>query len=346
MPHAIITGRKPEGERRNEGSKPSRARNGARTAFRIRVGTVAFAVGAILTVMCLASGCAAQGKKAHGVVIAVSILPQRYFLERVGGDRVTALVLVGPGQNPHSYEPTPRQMASLAEARAWIKSGTDFELSLEPKIKRQFPALRVVDGTAGVSFRELEAHSHEGEEAGHDDLAVDLNIDRHTWLGREPAKIMARWIRDTLVAVDPDGEALYRKNCDALLADIEAEYESLKARLAPLAGSKVFVFHPSFGYFLDEFSIAQEAVETGGKEPTARALAEMIEEARADKPAAIFVQAQFPSSAAKKVADSVGAKVIPLDPLAPDWLENVERIGAALEKNAGGAARGAKGSGE
>ena len=71
-------------------------------------------------------------------------------------------------------------------------------------------------------------------------------------------------------------------------------------------------------------------METGGKEPTARHLAELIDEARADRPAAIFVQAQFPASAAKTVADAIGAAVIPLDPLAPDWLDNVKRIGETL----------------
>jgi len=308
---------------------------------------VAFAAAAILALAAPLAGCAAKEKGAHGIVVAVSILPQQYFLERIGGNRVTALVLVGPGQNPHSYEPTPRQMASLSGARAWIKSGTDFELALEPKIRGQYPALRIVDGTAGVAFRALEKHSHDGEGAERDDdepaagaaepngaMPADLNIDRHTWLGREPAKIMAGWIRDTLTAIDPDGADLYRSNCAALVADIDREFDELKTRLAPLAGSKVFVFHPSFGYFLDEFGIKQEAVETGGKEPTAQALARLIDEAKQDKPAAIFVQAQFPVNAAEKIADSVGAKVVPLDPLAPDWLDNVKRIGDALEKNA------------
>ena len=307
---------------------------------------VAIAVAILFGATASLTGCAAKEKGAQGIVVAVSILPQQYFLERIGGNRVTALVLVGPGQNPHSYEPTPRQMASLSGARAWIKSGTDFELALEPKIRSQYPALRVVDGTAGVAFRELEKHSHEGEGEDHDDdapvagksesdgaMPTELNIDRHTWLGREPAKIMAGWIRDTLNAIDPDGADLYRANCASLVADIDREFDGLKTRLAPLEGTKVFVFHPSFGYFLDEFGIAQEAVETGGKEPTAQALAKLIDEAKRDKPAAIFVQAQFPVSAAKKIADTVGAKVVPLDPLALDWLDNVERIGDALEKN-------------
>jgi zinc transport system substrate-binding protein len=320
--------------------------SGSRAHLRAGIGAAIMAA-ALFAMTAPVMGCAAKAKGAHGIVVAVSILPQQYFLERIGGDRVTALVLVGPGQNPHSYEPTPRQMASLAGARAWIKSGTDFELALEPKIRSQYPALRIVDGTAGVAFRELEKHSHEGEGADHDDdepavgntgtdgaMPADLNIDRHTWLGREPAKIMAGWVRDTLIAIDPDGADLYRTNCAALVADIDREFDELKTRLAPLSGSKVFVFHPSFGYFLDEFGIKQEAVETGGKEPTAQALARLIDEAKRDKPSAIFVQAQFPVSAAKKIADAVGAKVVSLDPLAPDWLDNVKRIGDALEKNA------------
>lgn len=281
-----------------------------------------------------ATGCKPMEKKAPGIVIAVSILPQEYFLERIGGDRVTALVLVGPGQNPHSYEPTPRQMAALAHARAWVKSGTDFEIALEPKIRMQYPSLGIVDGTAGVFFRTLEAHAHEGEESPQAEDELDSNIDRHSWLGREPSKIMAGWIRDTLISIDPNGTDLYRENCEKLVADIDREFDSLKVRLAALEGSTVFVFHPSFGYFLDEFGIEQEAVETGGKEPTAKALSALIDEAKRDNPAAIFVQAQFPASAAQKVADAVGAKVIPLDPLAEDWLGNIGKIGDALEKNA------------
>jgi zinc transport system substrate-binding protein len=310
--------------------------------------TIAVAIAIIALAGTILAGCAERQKKANGIVIAVSILPQKYFLERVGGNRVTALVLVGPGQNPHSYEPTPRQMAALAASRAWIKSGTDFEISLEPKIRKQYPALSIVDGTAGVFFRELEKHSHadeqgengesaqtseiDGNSNDENSLGLELNIDRHSWLGRVPAKIMAGWVRDTLISIDPAGEALYRANCESLVADIDAEFDSLKTRLAPLEGTKVFVFHPSFGYFLDEFGITQEAVEIGGKEPTARALAALIEEAKRDKPSAIFVQAQFSVNAAKKIADSVGAEVISLDPLAPDWLANIKSMGSVLEK--------------
>ncbi len=116
-------------------------------------------------------GSSARGASSSSTVrMAVSILPQRFFVERVSGGTVDALVLVAPGQNPHGYEPTPRQMQELSRATVWITAGTDFDLAMEPKIRAQFPRLTVIDGTRGVVFRRMtEAHGHdEGDAEEHD----------------------------------------------------------------------------------------------------------------------------------------------------------------------------------
>ncbi len=110
----------------------------------------------------------------------------------------------------------------------------------------------------------------------------------------------------------------------------------MKTRLAPLSGSKVFVYHPAFGYFLDMFNITQVAVELGGKEPTQRELVALVDLAKKEKARVIFTQAQFSESAAKAVAGAVGAAVVPIDPLAPDWLGNLSRMGQALLASAPG----------
>jgi len=264
-------------------------------------------------------------------VIAVSILPQAYFVERIAGTRVTPLVLVGPGQSPHAYEPTPRQMADLSSAPLWLTIGVDFEKALKPKIGSLYPKMTIVDTTLGIQYRTLESHSHEGEaeEAGH---AEESGLDQHVWLGRQAVIAMAGSIRDALSQYDPAGASVYAKNHDAFIKDINDVFNGLKARLSPLEGKPVFVYHPAFGYFLDEFGIEQEAVETGGKEPTQKTLADLIEEAREDETKVIFVQTQFPSSAAQTVAKAIGGVVEPIDPLAPDWLDNIKRIGLALTK--------------
>jgi zinc transport system substrate-binding protein len=108
----------------------------------------------------------------------------------------------------------------------------------------------------------------------------------------------------------------------------------LKKELAPLKGQRVYVYHPAFGYFLDEFGIIQEAVETGGKEPNPQTLAKLVERAKEDKVKVIFVQAQFPTQAAQTLAAQLGAEVLPLDSLAENWLENIRRMGEALKRAA------------
>lgn len=263
---------------------------------------------------------------ADKITIVTSILPHQYAVDRVGGSYVSTMALVGPGQSPHSYEPTVQQMAKLATADAWILSNTDFEIALKDKVADLYPHLLITDGTATVKFRTLEEHDHEESEP----TAHGTEIDRHTWLGREPMKIFATHVYDTLVLLDPVQEPYYAANLATFHADIDMLFDTLAVELAPLRGTTVFVYHPSFGYFLDEFGIVQKAVETGGKEPSAKALSALIQEARSYGCPTIFVQAQFPVSAAQTIARAVGAEVIALDPLAYDWLENIRRMGDTL----------------
>ncbi|NBK22942.1 MAG: metal ABC transporter substrate-binding protein [Spirochaetia bacterium] len=270
--------------------------------------------------------------------IALSILPQEYFVQRIAGDLVHTVVLVGEGQSPHSYEPTPSQMASLAKAKAWILSGTDFEQVLEDKVSSLYPNLLVVDGTRGVTFRSLEEHDHDDQQAP-DEHAIgedSLERDRHTWLGWESSKILASHVLETAVMLLPEQKALLEANYQQLIADIDATFHSLKEKLEPLAGRKVFVYHPSFGYFFDEFALVQEAVEIGGKEPTAKDLSLLIQKAKSEKAVALFVQKQFPLTSAQTVAKAAGAKVLALDPLARDWMENIQQMGDALLSTIGG----------
>lgn len=261
-------------------------------------------------------------------MVAVSIQPQAYFVERVSNGRVRVLTLVGPGQDPHAYEPTPRQMSDLSQATLWFTVGVDFERALVPKASALYPGLKLVDTTAGIRFRTLEAHGHDGAPPAGD--AAGGGTDPHVWLGREPVRVQAERIRDALSLFDPPNAGEYASNCAAFVRELDGAFDSLARELAPLMGKTVFVYHPAFGYFLDEFGIRQEAVETGGKEPTGRNLAALIEEARADGAKAIFVQAQFPASAADTVAAAIGGKVVRIDPLAADWLANIRIMGAAL----------------
>jgi zinc transport system substrate-binding protein len=277
-------------------------------------------------------GCSRQTAK-DGLLIAVSIPPQAWFVSQIAGDKAASLILVSPGQNPHTYEPAPRQLQRLTTARVWILSGLEFEISLLPRVETLFPNLLIVDGTQGVRFRLLEEPCHDCQLHGRPLIHhhSPFEIDRHTWLGRESAKILGRHIRDTLSQLDIENEAYYHMRYEDLSREIDNIFEELRITLAPLYDRSVFVYHPSFGYFLDEFGIRQEAVETGGNEPTPRQLSILLDKIIEERPAAIFVQTQFPVTAARTLANAVDAQLIELDPLAFDWLENIRRMGKSLQ---------------
>jgi zinc transport system substrate-binding protein len=313
--------------------------------MKIRSGFFAAALALIVVLGVHAAGGKEAAPSAKPLV-AVSVLPQSYFVERIAGGKVDVLTIVGPGQSPHAYEPSPRQMADLSRAAAWFTVGVEFEHALEPKISALYPALRLVDTAAGIRFRSLEAHEHEDEEheaegehdEGHEDEHGDDHegegLDPHVWLGRDSVKVQAGHIRDALSAIDVANASFYAANYERFAKEIDELFSELGIRLAALRGKPVFVFHPAFGYFFDEFGIIQEAVETGGKEPTQKALADLIGKAKAEGASVIFVQAQFPAEAARSVAKAIGGQVLQIDPLSADWLNNQKLMADALLKAA------------
>jgi len=117
-------------------------------------------------------------------------------------------------------------------------------------------------------------------------------------------------------------------------AELSAELDALDARiakaLAGLKGRTFFVFHPAFGYFAAAYGMRQEAVETGGKSPSLKDINRLIAEAKADKVRVIFVQPQFSTQAARTIAAEIGGVVVPIDPLAGDYMANMEALAESI----------------
>lgn len=287
----------------------------------------------LISLACAGRVFASQGGGTAAPTVAVSILPQADFVRNIAGDKVKVLTLVGPGASPHSYEPTPRQMADLSSARILFTVGVDFEKALLPKLKTLYPRLRIVDTAKDIAKRRLEDH---GDHEGHGE-SEESGPDPHVWLGQDEVRVQLAAIAEALCALAPESASFFRGNAAAYIRRIDEVFSELRKNLAPLRGKTVYVYHPSFGYFFDEFGIVQEAVETGGKEPTQKSLADLIRKAKRDGARIIIVQKQFSSRAAKTIADAIGGSVIEMDPLAPDWLANIREMGEALSRTIGAA---------
>lgn len=287
--------------------------------------------------------------------VVVSILPQAYFVERIGGERVSVEVLVGENQNPHLYQATPRQMVRVGQATMYFTIGVEFERAVVPRIRKTFPKLKLIDTQAGVPLRRSECshehdhdhhncgHGHHGHDHDHDRKhgkppqadsppAVSENPDPHIWLSPKLVKIQAKTICDALCEADPGHADEYRRNLAAFHADLDRAHDEIAKSLAPLVGQKVYVYHPAFGYFLDEFGLKQVPVEIEGKRPGPKQLVRLVNQAEKDGVRVIFVQAQFSQNSAAMVAEAIGGVVVAIDPLARDYLENLKRIAAAVRE--------------
>jgi len=256
-------------------------------------------------------------------VAAVSVLPQKRFVERVAGDRARVIVVVGQGQSPAPYDPTPRQMAALADADLFFTMGVPFERMWLPRITAVYPLLKPADTTAGIPRRRMASHRHGDHDHGGEP-------DPHLWTNPRHAAHMVHRIAEAFAVLDPEGAPIYRANATVYAAELAVLDRELRALLEPAAGGRFLVFHPSWGYFADAYGLEQVAIEVEGKNPGARALAGFIDRARAEKVKAVFVQSQFAAGSARAVAEAVGATLIQVDPLAEDYAANLRRVAALI----------------
>ena len=271
----------------------------------------------------LLAGCSEQKKQTETPVVYVSVLPQAGLAQAIAGTNAHIRVLIGAGQSPHSFEPTARQIAGLAEADALLTLGMPFEKQWVGKISATCPNLQIEEVSQGITKRFFSDTHEKGEP------------DPHVWLTPKNNLIMARNMERALEQIDPFHAAAYQKNLKKLEEKIEQLQLDLTRRLAPLKGTRFYVYHPSFGYFADEYGLEQVAIETDGKPPTSRQLATLIDAAKADGTHVIFVQKQFPQSTAKTIAKAIGARVVSIDPLAENPLEVMQQLAIELTENAG-----------
>lgn len=282
--------------------------------------------------------------------IHVSILPQKYFVERITGDLASVDVLVKPGKSPATYSPTPAQIKSLSQADLYFRIGVPFENGFLNKIKSIAQDTRLVDCRKGIRLRQMQAHVHEYEEDGHDhnqghmaehqeeeghegEHHGDPGNDPHIWMSPKLVKIQARTILEALIALDPDHHGIYQDNYTAFIQDLDHLDIRLNQTLSPYKGENLFVFHSAFGYFADAFGMRQIAVETMGKSPKGKDLAAIIKLAKKEKVRVIFVQPQFDRNAAEKIASAIKGHVVSINPLAYDYLTNMETMAKTIAQN-------------
>jgi zinc transport system substrate-binding protein len=294
------------GRRSDEAGAP-RPRRSAAPAPR------AAALAALLALLPGALACARE-RPVGPPLVAVSVLPLAWLVERIAEDRVRVEVMIPPGASEVSYEPALAQLEAVAHASLYVKLGHpafEFEEAWLDDLLGGRAGLPVLDACAGLPVRDA---------------------DPHVWTSPRAMAGMAQNVATGLETILPGERAALRANLATLRAEIDALDAEIRGILADRRGARFLVLHPAWGYLAADYDLEQIALQREGKEPGVRELAELVARARADGIRVIFVQPQLDARSATALAAEIGAEIESLDPLAGDWPGNLRHVARRLHE--------------
>lgn len=258
---------------------------------------LAFATAALLAVLLLAAGCGGDddsggAKPRAKALTSFSVIAD--FVAEISGDRVQVDALLPSGADPHTYEPTPRDVRLVTEADVVFVNGLDLEAAalnvIEPNLPSGVPMIELAE-KSGVALRKFG--EGEGDAQG--------SIDPHVWLNVDNVREYARVISETLSEVDGEGAAQYEANYQGYLAKLDEldQYVRDKVSAVPPAKRKIVSTHDAFGYMADYlgFEVVGVVAVSPGQEPSASDVADLQDKIKDAGVAAVFQEPQLGAEA-------------------------------------------------
>ncbi|NQY92802.1 MAG: zinc ABC transporter substrate-binding protein [Campylobacteraceae bacterium] len=274
----------------------------------------------------------AFGLLAQSLNVTVSILPQKYFVEKIAQDKINVNVMVKAGVSPAIYEPQTSQMKLLSQSDVYFSIGVAFEKVWLAKFENANKNMKIVNINKGIKKLEMGEHHHEGEVSNKKsiDNKQEDALDPHVWLNPLLVKIQAKNIYETLRVLDEENKEFYFKNYTSFLKELDSLNQELKTILQSVEHKAFMVFHPSWGYFAKAYNLEQIAVEKEGKTPKPKELVKLIKQSKEHQIKIIFVSPQFSQKAASVIARSIKGTTLVIDPLAYEYKTNLIKTAKAI----------------
>jgi zinc transport system substrate-binding protein len=251
--------------------------------------------------------------------ITVSILPQKYMVEKICGEGYNINVLIPPGSNPATCEMTTNQVTDLLKSSIYFSIGyLPYETTHIKNLLEKHKELNHINLSDNIELiHGLVKHGDHFHEGG---------VDPHVWTSCNNVKIMSKDILKGLINTYPDKKEVFTNNYNDFIKEIDSIYSNAKSTLQNLENKNFIIYHPALTYFAKEHGLKQIPVEYEGKSPSPVHLKDIIETARNTKTTLVLVQKQFDSKKAEFIAKEIDGKVIEIDPLNPDWYGEMNRL--------------------
>ena len=250
-------------------------------------------------------------------IIAVTIVPEKTFAEAVCGDLAEVVVMVPPGSNPENYEPTPQEMKLLEKSSLYFTIGVPTE---EANILPEIGDIKTISLQDEVAKMYPDREFRSGER------------DPHIWMSPKRAEVMVETIAREMGKIDSKNKEIYNDHAQEYIKKLDLLDEDIADTLRDVKNKKFIVYHPAFGYLADDYGLQMYALEEEGKEATINHLQDMIDLAKEENVKVIFYQEEIDSSQSAAFAEEIGGKTMQLAPLAPDYIENLERMAEIMRE--------------
>ena len=276
---------------------------------------------AIAAMILISCGNSVQEKR----MITVSILPQKFMLKKIVGDRFEISCMLNEGNNPEAYEPSMTHLMNIEHSVAYFCIGyIGFEDAIVGKAHVNNPNLKIFNTSKGVEVIRGTHFSPEGE---HNEA------DPHLWTSVANAIKISQNMLAAVVELDPDNADEYTRNFNAFKSELDSLDSRIKSQLAGKQGSAFLVWHPSLSYFARDYGLRQVSLEYEGKEIPIDKLKQNIDAARESGAHVLFVQREFDSRQAETIGEELGVKMVKINPMNYNWETELENIANAIANN-------------
>ncbi len=259
-------------------------------------------------------------------LIACSLQPQLYYIEKIVGNKASAFALLPPNASAEHFEIKPRDLVKLQKSKIWVTIGGLFlfERRSIQKISRMNNTPKIIDSSEGIIFTaENQTRHHE----------KNIHDDPHIWLSPRLMKIQAENFYKALITMDSKNTDYYTHNFLSLIQELETLDTYIKNRLQNMRRKKFIVFHPSWGYFARDYGLQQIAIEHEGKEPGIKYMKLIIDKAREEGLRTLFIDPQLSMKQAELIAREINGRLIVIDPLTKNYNENLKKFVNILANN-------------
>lgn len=251
-------------------------------------------------------------------LIAVTILPEQTFVEKVVGDKMDIITLVGKGASPENYELTPKERAQFESSKLYFTIGVPTEeITILPYVS---------ENTEIVSLQDRVDEKYST-------IMMGPTRNPHIWLSPKRSITMVTEIAEEVSKIDEKNKDYYMANAESYIKELEQLDEYLSSYFSDLERREFIVYHPAFDYFAEDYNLKVDIIEIEGKETTAKELAALIKNAKEAGIKNVFYQAEIADSQSATIAKELGGRAIQLDPLSPDYIENLKETAKLIKEN-------------